>query len=237
MGDSNKYKKPSSDGEIERIDPQNIPWYKKRLLAEHEMRYRFSLQFIKGKTVLDIACGSGYGSSLLATSAKKVYAIDNDPSAISYAKKFYNNPISKFSLGNAQKIGMKNNSLDVVVSFETIEHLPKPNEFLLEMRRVLRKTGILVLSTPNKDFSHGDNPYHIQEFSFDELSSLLTGFHTIEYYGQRPVNVFLFSLYKNMEKRFPFAKKLFHFRPWERIKIEKINKNSNYLYLIAVCKK
>src|SRR3989339_729977 len=109
MGSDNIDKKTKIIADLERIIPDKIPPYSKRLLQEHVLRYQFVSKYIKGKTVLDVACGSGYGSYIIANSgAKKVYAADCDSKTISYAKKRYPHDNINYICTDAAKLSVAN---------------------------------------------------------------------------------------------------------------------------------
>ena len=141
---------------------------------EHLVRYEFAKQFVKDKYVLDIACGSGYGSKIIAEAgAKKVVAVDVDKETIDFAKKNYFNENIKYITGNAEEIKQDSNLFDVITSFETIEHLQNPDKFLNELARVIKIDGIAIISTPNKNVSHEKNPFHFKEFSRNEFKEII----------------------------------------------------------------
>lgn len=245
MESNAKYKKTFKSGDIERVSEETIPWYSKRLFKEHKIRYFFVKKFVKNKIVVDVACGNGYGTYLLANSgARFVYGIDNNKKAIELAKKNYQQKNINFILGNAQKISLKSNLADVVVSFETIEHLKYPKKFLKETKRILKPRGILLLSTPNREISYEDNPYHLNEYTFPELNTLLSDFPEKIFFGQRPVYKHVVRLYKNIYKNISSIPTLvplkffLRFRPWESQKIAKLKNlsDSGYMYIIAICK-
>lgn len=144
------------------------------IYAEHMVRYISTEPFIKKKTVLDIACGSGYGSFIMSKSATKVIGVDNDKTSIDYAKEKYRSSNIEYRVGDAVNIPLENESIDTVVSFETIEHVKDYQQFLREIRRVLKPDGIVLISTPNElEFSEG-NEFHQHEFKREELRKLLT---------------------------------------------------------------
>lgn len=134
-------------------------------------RYLFAQKYVR-KLNLDIGCGTGYGTVGIG--------IDIDSEAIEFAKQHYK---AKFLLGSALNLPFKNRTFASITSFETIEHV-NANKFLLEVKRVLKKDGILVLSTPRKtDFIN--SPYHVKEFSKIELEVLLKKyFKSVKIYGQ-----------------------------------------------------
>ena len=143
----------------------------------HLKVYQFAEQFVKGKTVLDVGCGTGYGSYYLRThGAQSVFGIDYSEEAVAYAVGHY--PEVTFQQMDAQRISYPNKSFDVVISSENLEHLPDPAENIAEIHRVMKERGLLVLGTPNKEIASPDsekssNHFHIREFSFDELDSLI----------------------------------------------------------------
>jgi 2-polyprenyl-3-methyl-5-hydroxy-6-metoxy-1,4-benzoquinol methylase len=147
----------------EAADPQTF-W-------QHILRYRFALQFAVGKRVLDIACGEGYGSAaLLRGGAQSVVGVDIDATAVEHARERYGIDARQ---GDAVAIPLPDASLDLIVSFETIEHVPSPGAFLDECVRLLAPGGKLLVSTPNKGVYHAGidpNPFHCSEMTLDELT-------------------------------------------------------------------
>lgn len=144
---------------------------------EHLARYLFACQFVRGKRVLDAACGTGYGSWLLAKArASEVWGVDNSEEAISYARSNYEIPGIFFHLWNLEKkLPVADRSFDIIVSFETLEHLRNQTQFLTEVKRILKKNGILILSSPNpeSDPRHVENPFHKRVLTEEELEKLL----------------------------------------------------------------
>ena len=143
----------------------------------HRKVYQFTGQFVKGKTVLDVGCGTGYGSHYFATQgAKAVFGIDYAEDAIKYAKEKHSG--IEFRTMDAQDITYPGASFDVVISSENLEHLHNPAACIAQIRRVLKNGGVLVLGTPNKEIASpgsekSSNPFHIKEFSYEELEALL----------------------------------------------------------------
>lgn len=171
------------------------------IYKEHFERYKFSLQFITDKKVLDIACGSGYGSYLIAQSgAQEVWGGDIEQQAIETAKQNYQEENLHFRVIDVLDIPFDDSYFDVVVSFETIEHVRDVRVFRDELFRVLKPGGKLILSTPNRKVTQRlgiHNPYHLKEFSVEELVGLFgpvsprasrgRAFRKIKVLGQRPV--------------------------------------------------
>lgn len=159
---------------------------------EHYHRYLFALQFCRGKSVLDIACGEGYGSALIGRVASKVTGVDIAGDAVRHATSNYGSDSVSFAVGECADIPVADASVDVVVSFETLEHIADQNKFLREIKRVLRKEGILVISTPNTDVYREiltePNPFHARELDEAEFSSILgANFAKFRLFGQRAV--------------------------------------------------
>ena len=228
--------------QIERLHPTRVPWYQKKMLLEHLERYNFASNYIKNKTVLELGCGNGYGTHLLMKKgAKKIIGIDLDPKAITFANNNYSNKNIQYRSGDAETIRLPDSSIDIVVSFETIEHVPNPKKMVQTVQKVLKQDGIFIVSTPNIQTSFMDNPFHLKEFTPKELRDLLQNFSSIQWYGQRKVHTLLITLYKKLYPILPKKLRSFlKFRPWEHYTIQKIQDDSNtvpYLYLIAVCKK
>ena len=155
---------------------------------EHIYRYQFAAPYVPRKRVLDIACGDGYGSAaLLAAGAESVIGIDISEDICRRARRKYDVDARQ---GSAENIPLPSNSIDVVVSFETIEHLQQPEKFLDECVRVLAPHGMLIVSTPNSDITQAngvDNPYHIHEMNEREFRSALNRrFSSCRMFTQRP---------------------------------------------------
>lgn len=149
---------------------------------EHLHRYAIVKNYIKDKIVLDIACGEGYGSALLAENAMQVYGVDIDEMTVNSASKKYVKKNLNYLVGDVTKISFDDNSIDVIVSFETLEHHNKHEEMMQEFKRVLKPDGILVLSTPDKlyytDEANFKNIYHIKELYKEDFFKLVTNYYT-----------------------------------------------------------
>jgi len=161
--------------------------------VEHTTRYAFAGQFVRGKTVLDIACGSGYGAqSLLDAGARRVIGVDISPEAVEDARRRCAQGATRIVRGDLKQIPLSARAVDVVVSFETIEHVGADGQktLLEEVRRVLRPGGLFIVSTPNAlTFPHYyRSPFHRHELTPTEFSALLEGsFRNVTYWAQDTV--------------------------------------------------
>jgi len=145
---------------------------------EHHHRYLFAAKYCAGKDVLDIACGEGYGSALIAQIANSVVGADIDADAVAFAQSSYGNEKLRYIHSDATAIKLPDASLDVVISFETIEHFYNHEAFMLEVRRVLRPDGLLIISSPNRtiytDKDEHHNEFHVKEMDREEFRDLLS---------------------------------------------------------------
>lgn len=164
------------------------------LLREHEDRYRFALKFLSGReTVLDCACGSGYGTKILSSSAKAVHGVDLCEVAIEHAKRHHGASNVAYSTASVYGLPFASESVDLYCSFETIEHVERPRDLTAEAWRVLKPGGLFLVSTPNRILTRvgpgekpAHNPFHLFELSLGELDELLRGkFSGITHFGQR----------------------------------------------------
>jgi SAM-dependent methyltransferase len=147
---------------------------------EHRHRYAFAKSYSRG-TVLDIACGIGYGSEFLCGpgGADRYYGVDYNAAAIREAVSAYESDRRSFSVGDILSLPFANGTFDAVFSFETLEHIKDAAAALKELKRVLSHSGVFVGSVPDGTFDAaisavaGDNQYHYHRFSREQLGSLL----------------------------------------------------------------
>lgn len=142
--------------------------------GEHVARYEHAVPLAAGKQVLDVACGSGFGLLLLERHAAEATGLDRDEASVRTVRERITQPRTRVEAGDACAMPFPGSSFDVVVSFETIEHLVDRRAFVRELRRVLRPEGTLLLSTPNALVTkpiagRPRNPYHLFEYTPDEL--------------------------------------------------------------------
>jgi O-antigen biosynthesis protein len=167
-----------------------IPTEQGRIRLEHYHRYAAVKDIVAQKQVLDLACGEGYGSAFMADFAEMVAGVDISQEAINHASQTYQKSNLIFQQGSATALDLPDKKFDIVVSFETIEHLSEQDEMLKEIRRVLRPKGILIISSPNRpvysEESGEHNEFHVKELDFDDFDELLKRqFPFVQYYGQR----------------------------------------------------
>jgi len=178
---------PPCGGPAERQEYDDAsPWW-----GEHASRYQWAAQYVPGKVVLDAACGSGFGSSILANAgAAAVAGVDLNSSTISNAGRIFTGRQVEYFVGDVTKLPFAAQTFDVVTSFETIEHIPDFMTILREFRRVLKEDGLLFCSTPNRTITSPDgvilNPYHFREFTGPEFGQVLSDvFSEVRLLGQR----------------------------------------------------
>jgi 2-polyprenyl-3-methyl-5-hydroxy-6-metoxy-1,4-benzoquinol methylase len=148
-------------------------------LELHLERYRFAEKYLVPGEVLDLACGSGYGSYLLATAGTHaVTGVDVDESAITYARLHYQHPAINFKTGDAMNYQTRND-IHNIVSLETIEHLPDPVLFVKNMTVQLRAGGRFIASAPITP-SMDANPFHLTDFTLGSFSKLFTSCGLVE---------------------------------------------------------
>jgi len=193
---------------IERIslDSSTDNKFDNYIIEFHKQRYLIASEYVNGKNILDIACGTGYGTDIIKKAgAKDAIGIDIDSSAINEAKYKYKgkglnyfchdySDLKDIDMLEPELIDKLKNKLDVIVSFETIEHLKNPDDFLKAISRYLKKNGLLITSVPVTP-SVDANPYHLHDFSSNSFNRLLNenGYEVIKSVSQKqkfnPFNV------------------------------------------------
>lgn len=173
----------------ERFIPENSD---EQIKIEHLQRYYSILDIIKDKVVLDAACGEGYGTFQLASTAAQAIGIDISEETIQHASATYASSNLKYMQASIDKLPVGSNTIEVVVSFETIEHVDEITQqnFMREVKRVLVPGGLLIISTPNKkiysDARDYKNPYHIKEFYKKEFVDFLeASFSNVKIFHQK----------------------------------------------------
>jgi 2-polyprenyl-3-methyl-5-hydroxy-6-metoxy-1,4-benzoquinol methylase len=205
---------------LERMDA-TLDIYDEKRRKFHLDRYMFASKHVKNKTVADIACGTGYGTEILMNEGKAdaVLGIDISPETIVYAKKNHMQRGVSFICQPGEDTQITSESLDVIISFETIEHVEDDKSLLTEFSRILKENGLLICSTPN-NWPLEAAPYHKRVYNKDSFLALLsTFFNNIELYNQ------------NSGSDIPFN----HSQPAGITKTTKENQDNAECY-IAVCK-
>lgn len=163
------------------------------LHASHIKTYDFIAPFCKNKKILDIGCFLGYGENRIYLEASEIIAIDSDINALKFARKNRNFQNIKFQKLDAKKLPYTNNTFDIVIASQLIEHICHKdiNVFLSEVKRVLMKGGLFFVITPNRKFrllpfQRPFNPEHYQEFTAKTaLKTLKITFNDVQIEGFR----------------------------------------------------
>jgi SAM-dependent methyltransferase len=178
---------PPLDFTGERFTPECVReiWY------EHWHRYVFARAFARGKHVLDAACGEGYGSALLAGEAASVLGVDIAEDAVAHARARYADRANlRFERSDCTALDVSAASFDLIVSFETLEHVAAQQALVGGFARALTDDGVLIISSPDKrtysDVNGFRNEFHVRELYRDELQALLAPhFPFVQLYGQK----------------------------------------------------
>ena len=146
-------------------------WDGQLVHAEHLARYRLAAQLAAGKRVLDVACGEGYGCALMAAAgAERVTGVDVDPVTVEHVRERHG---VDAQVGDIRSLAFEDDCFDLVVSFETIEHVQEPERALDELARMRAPGGHVLISTPNAGEYLVENEFHVREFGHDEFVGLL----------------------------------------------------------------
>jgi SAM-dependent methyltransferase len=152
--------------------PAENYWYRRHLAV-----YEWIAERVAGRAVLDMACGEGYGSSVLARTAGSVVGVDGNPEAHEHARLRYTRSGLSFEWGAVESYG-EPGSFDAVVFLQTIEHVVDPAAVLGHFRSLLAPGGVAYVSTPNvltlapAGAIKSDNPWHLREYRVEEFESL-----------------------------------------------------------------
>lgn len=147
--------------------------------------YDFCIPFIENKTVLEIGFGEGYGANRISGHCLKYDAVDVIDEWLNHARGKYGNEKLSFNLYDGNRLPYDDNSIDVVVSMQVIEHIKDYFHYLKDIERILKPSGVAILATPNKKtMISGINPYHYKEFTLNELQADLEKvFGDVEIHG------------------------------------------------------
>jgi ubiquinone/menaquinone biosynthesis C-methylase UbiE len=139
--------------------------------------YEWCIPYVKGKKVLDTGCGLGYGAAYMADHAGEITGIDYDSATIEQNKKTYSSIKNlNWVHGAIPPLPFPDATFDVVTSYQFIEHIHPRKEFLKECLRVLKPGGTLLVTTPNIKRSLARNPFHIHEYTFEEMKNEISLF-------------------------------------------------------------
>jgi SAM-dependent methyltransferase len=156
---------------------------------DHIARYRFAERYVKGKKIIDLGSGAGYGTHSLSKFAENVLGVDLSEEAVAYAAWSYSVPNLRYEVGDVTNLPYPNKSFEAAVSFEVIEHLERPEALVEEVLRLLKEDGIFVVSTPDKQTYSNDrnsvNPHHLKEMYPLEFREMLEQrFRHVQIYRQ-----------------------------------------------------
>ena len=222
---------------------------------EHYFRYRFAQRWVDDGRVLDCACGTGYGTYILAQRGREVVGIDRSPEALRIAATDWAASNIRYLSLDIDNLETLEEQFDVVVSFETIEHLHDPAGFVRKAHDRLNANGSFIVSTPNKNVYRGGlapNPFHLHEFCPGEFRDLLSArFNHVEVFVQIAVSLndrgrtepaaswssefrtALVSAFAGSS----FGYSLYLFRMKRRFSVIPSAIYENHQYLVAVCRK
>jgi FkbM family methyltransferase len=180
---------PPYDGDLAYTGERFVPGHDRDSETLHFHRYLAASSIVTGKKVLDIASGEGFGAWFLAQRAAHVIGVDISQESVAHASERYRHPRLEFRQGDCRAIPLEDDSVDVVVSFETLEHIREHNEFIAEIRRVMKPGGVLLISTPEiVGYAAGrtqPNEYHALELSREDFAALLQSqFSNVALYDQ-----------------------------------------------------
>lgn len=251
---------PSLESE-ERIVPGDSS---QLIFQEHVTRYLFAARFAQHSRVLDAACGNGYAAPIFwAAGARSYLGIDISVKAVSTAAARYAvSDTIRFSEDDASRLNsVPDDSIDLAVSFETIEHVPDPEGMLTNIRRVLKPGGKLIVSTPNRSWSRPNdtlscappNPFHLREWSHEEFIDLVSRYFQLgTEYGQFLTTKFkistkgalmrwgLYSRYRQIKGQAPGNGKSSHPMPavdpssWGTVERLTQRQTAQYIILVGV---
>lgn len=156
--------------------------------------YETARKLLRNGVVLDIGCSAGYGANHLAREGRLVLGIDDEPAVVQSAARHHRRRGLSYACMDGMHLGVRSASVDLACAFQVLEHVSDSNRFLAELARILRPSGLAILSTPNALTHQGPrNPFHVHEFMPEELRTLLGRHFTfVSLAGQRrPAEVYL----------------------------------------------
>ncbi|WP_418026704.1 methyltransferase domain-containing protein [Paenibacillus sp. JJ1722] len=222
------------------------------VLEEHLRRYELACEYSKDKIILDAACGAGYGSKMMKSAgAAMVVGVDIDQDSVNNAKRTYHADNINFMYGDVNKLPFKDETFDMVVSFETIEHIANGADWIKESARLLKEEGLFLVSTPNRSITNPGNyfeeqplnQHHCFEYNITEfIGELMNEYDILDIFGQSYINDHDSYYYhvmreaRQLNRGFAPDKVVEQTEKHELISLKDV-KNAQPMYIIAVCKK
>ncbi len=246
--------------QMERFHFFSPPWIK----HEHLARFEFAARYVRGRFVVDCACGAGEGTALfLKAGAKKILAFDNSEAAVQKAKRARRGSLSgpanadagiQFKVSDGLSLPLPDRSTAVYISLETLEHVDQDRLFLKEVNRVLQSTGLFICSTPNRFVTNPGtgrcgkpwNRYHVREYDTQGFRNLLSSFFgKVELYGQNPQPAWVCDFLNRAAGVLPphgsvYFRQIMKLPLWmfdrpRHHRVRAFQSGEHYEYLIAVC--
>lgn len=151
------------------------------LALEHVHRYEVAAGLCTGGRVVDLCCGTGYGSEILATSAVEVLGVDNDVAAVDSAQAAFSGGSVRFEVADAHEFLRRelHEHYDVIVLLEGLEHLERPGDAVDSLRRQASLGVRLVVSVPNSKTLGEKNPYHVTDYDYEHMLETFDGFDDV----------------------------------------------------------
>jgi 2-polyprenyl-3-methyl-5-hydroxy-6-metoxy-1,4-benzoquinol methylase len=228
---------PTSEGEVSLV------------FSRHRYTYEYVSRYVEGKNVIDIGCGTGYGSKILSGKAGHVLAIDRDPEALRYCTEHFQGQNLEFRIGDAEHL-QADRLFDVAVTFQVIEHLADTGAYIRLLKTLVKKGGIILITTPNVKVRQAGvvtNPFHVNEMTCDQFSGLLqkhfSSFQILGV-GYPPANLFrkifislpIYGWGKYLRRRNPFKKIAAKTLGMTKYSVFDTNIAANAIDLLAICK-
>jgi len=155
---------PAVDGEISVV------------FSRHKFAYEYVRQLVAGKSVIDVGCGAGYGCKILAETALSVCGVDYSAEAIAYCQRHFSGPSITYLQMDANALAL-GRQFDIAVTFQVIEHIPNPGDFIEKLKRVVKPSGTIFITTPNVKKPQGAkdaNPFHCSEMDYTRFHQLIS---------------------------------------------------------------
>lgn len=186
---------PEGSSELENTGERYLPGAEgtAEQAYDHVSRYRLAERYIRGREILDMGCGAGYGSYLMSGAARGVTGVDLSEEAVAYAAGHYQVPNLRYGTADVTSLPYRDGTFEAIVSFEVIEHIPEPERQVVEAKRVLADDGLFIVSTPDKHTYANErvasNPHHLKEMYVPEFREMLERhFEHVQLYYQGAIS-------------------------------------------------